>query len=138
MKKNTLLVIVVLVLIILIILLSKSPQKNNPDVISKKGIHWHPELVIYINGEAQEIPENIGLGAVHNPVHTHEDLPIIHLEFGGLVKNDDVRLGQFFKAWDKDINSFGTLVKMQVDGVENNEFENYMMRDGNKIELWYE
>ncbi len=125
-------------LIALIAILSKSPQKNNPNIISKKGIHWHPELVIYVNGEPQEIPQNIGLGQAHNPVHTHEDLPIIHLEFNDLVRKDDIKLNQFFKSWEKDINSFGVLKEMKVNGVGNTEFGEYMMQDGDKIELWYE
>ena len=117
---------------------SKSLSSNNPSVISRSGIHWHPELVIYVKGEKIEIPKGVGLAGVHNSIHTHEDLPIIHLEFNGLVKEDDVKLGHFFTVWGKNFMEFGSQVTMTVNGQENTEFENYHMRDGDKIELRYE
>ena len=58
---------------------SKSPAPAEEDIISRNGIHWHPELSIYIKGEKQAIPTNIGLGVTHNPIHTHDDTGIIHL-----------------------------------------------------------
>lgn len=118
--------------------LSKTLSSKDPDVISKKGIHWHPELEIYVKGEKFEIPQNVGLGAVHQPMHTHDDLPLIHLEFSGLVKNDDTKLGNFFRVWNKDFNEFGQTVTMTVNGEPNTELENYPMKDKDKIILRYE
>ena len=117
---------------------SKSLSSQDPSVVSRNGIHWHPELEIFVKGEKTEIPENVGLIGTHSPIHTHEDLPIIHLEFDGLVREDDVRLGNFFKVWNKEFMSFGPSVKMVVNDQENTEFENYQMKDGDKIELYYE
>lgn len=117
---------------------SKSLSSKDSTIVSHNGIHWHPELEIYVDGERIEIPENVGLVGTHNPVHTHEDLPIIHLEFGGLVREDDVRLGEFFRVWGRDFMSFGSTVKMLVNGQENVGLDNYLMRDGDKIELHYE
>ena len=133
---------------------SGKSQSVDPNVIVRNGLHWHPKLEIYIKGEKIEIPQNIGLGAVHQPMHTHDDLPLIHLEFGGVVRKQDLVLGQFFKNWGKDINSFGANmrpsdergsaeasrpnVKMTVNGEENTEFENYQMKDGDEIELRYD
>ncbi|MDO8469940.1 MAG: hypothetical protein Q7S84_02910 [bacterium] len=133
------------------------PPILESDVVSRSAFHWHPELTIYIKGERQEIPANIGIGAVHQPIHTHADdagQGIIHLEFQGLARTRDVLLGQFFKNWGKDIRSFGTNmqpsdergstegsrpnVTMTVNGEENAEYENYVMRDKDKIELRYE
>ncbi len=132
--------IVALVIILLIggVWWSKSLQSKDSNVLSRNGIHWHPELTIYVKGEKIEIPQNVGIGAVHMPIHTHDDLPILHLEFQGLVRKQDITLGQFFRNWDKDINSFGTNVKMTINGVENTELENYVMQDKDKIELRYE
>lgn len=118
--------------------LSNSLQNSDPNVLARSGLHWHPLLEIYVKGEKVEIPQNIGLGATHLPVHTHEDLPIIHLEFGGMVRREDVMLGEFFKSWNRDMRSFGSTVRMTVNGKENTEYENYVMRDGDKIELRYE
>ena len=118
--------------------LSNSLQNSDPNVLARSGLHWHPLLEIYVKGEKVEIPQNIGLGATHLPVHTHEDLPIIHLEFGGMVRREDVMLGEFFKSWNRDMRSFGSTVRMTVNGKENTEYENYVMHDGDKIELRYE
>ncbi|MEK7634798.1 MAG: hypothetical protein AAB396_02905 [Patescibacteria group bacterium] len=116
------------------------PPILESDIISRNAIHWHPELTIYVKDKKQEIPMNIGIGAIHQPVHTHDDNDqgIIHLEFQGLVKKQNITLGQFFKNWGKDIRSFGANMKMIVNGKENTEYENYIMRDNDKIELRYE
>lgn len=123
------------------------PEIPETDIVSKQGLHWHPELSIEIKGQKQEIPANIGIGAAHNPIHTHDANGQIHLEMQGLVKKDDLRLAQFFKVWGKQFNSTcildscnGTdgVVKMFVNGNENTEFENYQMNDKDKIEIKYE
>lgn len=117
------------------------PQIPESDIVSRSGFHWHPQLTIYVKGEKQKIPANIGLGAVHKPIHTHDedsDQGIIHMEFQGLVRKEDIKLGQFFKNWGKDMRSFGANMKMTVNGEENAEYENFIMRDGDKIELRYE
>ena len=124
----------------LVWLVASQPKTSEGDILSRNGFHWHPELMIYVKGEKQEIPANIGIGAVHQPIHTHDDAKdgIVHLEFQGLVRKQDVTLGQFLKGWGKDINSFGTNEKMTVNGQENTELENYVMQDKDKIELRYE
>ena len=116
-------------------------------ILSRNGLHWHPKLTIYIKGVKQEIPEGIGLSPIEQPIHTHDVTGTIHIEFAGLVKKEDLKLGQFFKIWGKQFNSNcifdkcnGTegKVKMLVNGQENQEFENYPMRDGDNIEIRYE
>jgi len=125
----------------LVWLVASAPKTPEGDILSRSGFHWHPELAVYVKGVKQEIPPNLGIGAVHQPMHTHvEDAPqgVIHLEFQGLVKKSDVTLGKFLQTWGKNINSFGTNVKMTVNGKENTEYENYLMQDKDKIELRYE
>src|SRR3989338_5113509 len=111
------------------------PPVPESDIVSRSAFHWHPELVIYVKGEKQEIPENIGIGAVHQPIHTHDDAPLLHMEFQGLVRKQDTTLGQIFKNWGKDMRSFGTNMNMTVNGEENTEYENYIMHDKDNIEL---
>ena len=126
---------------------SKSLQSKDPDIISRNGLHWHPTLEIYVKGEKQFITTNIGVGGEFSsssmgmsPVHTHDDAVdgVIHLEFQGIVRKNDIALGEFLKNWGKDINSFGSNVQMSVNGVESTELSDYVMRDGDKIELRYE
>lgn len=127
--------------------LSNILSSRNPDVLATNGIHWHPQLEIYIQGEKQEIPANLGLSVGHSPIHTHEDMPIIHLEFGGIVTKDDVRLGRFFDVWGRTFNEECILefcngpageVKMFVNGKENTQFDDYIMRDKDAIQIRYE
>lgn len=120
---------------------TKSLQLKDSNVIATGGMHWHPRLEMYVKGVKQDIPANVGLGAVHQPIHTHsEDAAqgVLHLEFSGRVTKDDVKLGNFFRIWGKDMRSFGENIQMTVNGEANTEFENYPMKDKDKIELRYE
>ncbi len=122
------------------------PQAAQGDIISKNGLHWHAKIALFIEDKAQEIPENIGIGITHNPIHTHDATGEIHLEFSGLVKKNDLALGKFFDAWGKKFSSSCLLdscikenktIQMTVNGKENTEFENYIMQDKDVIEIKY-
>jgi hypothetical protein len=129
---------------------SNSLQSNDPDVISTRGIHWHPQLTIYVNEEKQEIPANTGIGTQYastptydmnmrmTAMHTHEPDGTIHLEFPARVTRDDTKLKNFFAIWGKDMMSFGSSVIMTVNGKEDTELGEYEMKDGDKIVLKYE
>ncbi len=120
---------------------SGTVQSNDPDVVAISGMHWHPVLTMYVKGEKLELPPDMGLGAVHMPMHTHVDdsaRGIIHLEFSGMVRRNDIMLGRFFEIWGKDMRSFGPNMHMTVNGKESTEYESFVMHDGDKIELRYE
>lgn len=123
------------------------PPVPESEIISRSGIHWHSKLTITVKGQKQEIPADIGIGATHRPIHTHDSTGVIHLEMQGLVRKDDTKLSQFFKIWGKEFNSncifdkcngYEEKVKMSVNGKKNTEFENYHMKDKDKIEIHYE
>lgn len=129
--------------------IARSPKISDEDnpLISKRGIHWHPNLEIWIKGERVTIPANIGLGGIHADTHTHKENDQIHLEMSRPVRLNDTRLGKFFDTWGKEFNAQCVLdacngevgtVKMFVNGEENKEFENYHMKDGDQIEIRYE
>ncbi len=127
-------------------LVTRSPLPET-EIISKQGMHWHTELSITILGQKQDIPANIGLGITERPIHTHEEDNIIHLEFTGVVTKDDIQLGRFFETWGKDFNQDCIFTKcngpegkvtMFVNFKPNFEFENYIMRDKDKIEIFFE
>lgn len=117
-------------------------------IISRYGIHWHPHLSILIKGKEVAIPAGIGLtGARESSIHTHDPDGIIHLEFNGRVTEKNTELKNFFEVWGKDFSKDSLLgnksgakgkVIMLVNGKENLEFENYHMKDGDKIELKFE
>jgi hypothetical protein len=120
------------------------------ELIARNGLHWHPKVAVTTKGQNQEIPANLGMGAVHGKIHTHDQdnkEGVVHMEMQGVVTKDDTRLGRFFQVWGKELTSTklfdktngpeGT-IKMTVNGKENTEFENYLMKDGDKIEISYE
>jgi hypothetical protein len=105
-----------------------------------------------VKGEKQTIPANIGIGAQYasNPtfdrqmgmaaIHTHDDAHqgIIHFEFEGVVRKDDLTLGKFLNLWGKEINSFGSNPQMTVNDIKNDELQSYVMHDQDNIILNYE
>ena|SRR3989344_850736 len=118
--------------------IATSPPVSEDEILSRKGLHWHTELALYVKGVKQDIPKDIGIGTVHKPVHTHDADGIIHLEFPGLVRRQDTTLGQFFKNWGKNPDDFGPITTMKVNGEENTEFMDYHMRDTDKIEIRFD
>ena len=145
MKKHTTTIVIfaTIVLSVGLIWWAKANQISvttspDSDIVSMSGIHYHPELEIYVKGEKIEIPQNIGLVGGHKPIHTHDDVPIVHLEYQTKVTNEDTRLGGFFEVWGKDFKEFGQNVTMTVNGEPNTEYENYEMKDKDKIVLRYE
>lgn len=114
------------------------PHIPEGEIISQSGLHWHPELALYVKGIKQEIPANIGIGAVHQPIHTHDSTGVLHLEMQGVVHRDDIKLARFFEVWGKDVMEFGSSVSMTVNGEVNAELGNYQMKDGDKVELRYD
>ncbi len=121
------------------------PPRLESDIITREGIHWHPELSIYIKGQSQEIPGSVGSPTI---MHTHDATGMLHVHPKiELVLKNDIKLGNFFTLWGKKFsstcifdscNSSDGTVKMTVNGVENLEFENYVMQDKDKIEIRYE
>lgn len=124
------------------------PPTPEGDIASRTGLHWHAQLVIIIKGQNQEVSANIGIGAGGmGSIHTHDKSGELHLEKQGLVTKSDISLAHFFKTWGKQFNSncildscngAGGTIKMIVNGKENTEFENYSMKDKDKIEIIYE
>lgn len=127
--------------------LAKQPKIEESEIVSKRGLHWHPTLTIIIKGEKKELPKDIGIGVVHQPIHTHDSSGTIHMEMKGIITKDETRLDRFFEIWGQKFSSeciFDNCngeegqVKFSVNGEENKEFENYLMKDGDKIEIRYE
>jgi hypothetical protein len=116
-----------------------APQEESTtqsEVITQNGLHWHAKLTVRVAGEVVEIPANMGLGAVHNPIHTHDDEPgLIHMEFGGKVMRSDLALQKFFDVWGKNL---GNAVAMTVNGEPSTKFQEYLMQDGDLIDISFE
>ena len=128
----------------------KGTTVGEVELVSRSGLHWHPKLEIYIKGEKVELEDGIGLGVVEKPMHTHtEDYRegVVHMEFSGRVTAEQTRLGNFFDIWGKKfsssqlfdrVNGDEGVVRMKVNGIENTEYENYEMKDTDRIEIRFE
>jgi hypothetical protein len=146
-KKNLWLAILLGIVASVIYFVVTAPRIATTEFESTIGLHYHPHITITVNGENVPVPKNIGISTVHNPIHTHEDDNIIHLEFEGAVKKSDIVLGKFFDIWGQEwtatsfmgypIDATHTLT-MNVDGVENTEYRNLLMKDKQEIELIYQ
>ena len=160
--KNFCLMFIVILLVVLLNSCSSGNNANagntNSNSIPQQPIHWHPKLKIIINGEEQLIQPGIGInignsidydisGMRMSPTHTHESDGTIHLENNRpWMKPETLTLGYFFKVWGKEFSSScifeycngenGKLA-MTVNGEPNNEFENYVMKDGDQIVIKY-
>ncbi len=119
------------------------------DIIIRTGLHWHAKLDIYINGDLSVIPANVGIppGVTHpHQMHTHQPDNIIHMEFEGVVRKDQLKLKHFFEIWGKDFSRDTILsnktgasktIVMKVNGATSTQFEEYELRDLDKVEIIY-
>jgi len=143
----------VAIIVSAVFFISGDPKTTLPkeEIVATSGLHWHPKLEIYIDGKKQDIPANVGLtGQVHQKIHTHDEDAkdgVVHMEMQGVVTKDDTKLGNFLRIWGKEFSSTQIFDKkndgekkvvMIVNGKENNEYENYLMKDGDKIEIRFE
>jgi len=111
--------------------------------------HTHSTLSIFIDGDEISIPQNIGIQDSECPdgmrgIHTHDDTGRLHIETPSQI---DAPVGAFFNIWGETFNSeqiFDNVansskeVVMRVNGVINDEFENYIMLDGDNVEIFYQ
>jgi len=125
-----------------------SNKSSDPNVVSENGLHYHPKLVIYINGEKQTIPSGIGLtGTEHKSPHTHDETGELHWENQGRVTKDDLRMGKLFESMGKKFTSTelldktdpsGSKITMTVNGEKNLELGNHLVADKEEIEIRYQ
>ena len=130
----------------IIFIIIDTPKIHTEDYASMTGMNAYVHLTLHINNKNIPIPSGVGLIPTENPIHVHGKDNIIHLEFGGRVKNDDIRLGNFFALWGKDFSATSLLgnntgnghtITMHVNGIPSNEFERYVMHDKDQIEIVY-
>ncbi|PIN89942.1 hypothetical protein COU60_02515 [Candidatus Pacearchaeota archaeon CG10_big_fil_rev_8_21_14_0_10_34_76] len=166
-KMRNLTIFIVVIGLIIFGVIALIPERNVKDLnvdlggreitIPSGAVHWHPRITIKVDGETIPISTDIGLsvgkivdtslsGMRMSPTHTHETDGTIHLENNNpSSKPETLTLGYFFYVWDKQFSSKCIFeyctdngeLKMHVNGVENNEFENYVMKDKDEILIEY-
>lgn len=113
-----------------------------------KAVHWHAKLKMSACGKKLKLPLEKGTPLLH----THKDSEKIHIE-GLITGPEDATLGKFMQAVSVSFsqnrlfdfvndsmcsNGKSNILRMIVRGLENSEFENYPIADGDVIELIYE
>ena len=81
-------------------------------------------------------------------MHTHDDSGQLHWEImKGPVTKDQVRLSNFFGIWGKTFTSSCIFtycngpqghLTFKVNGKNNQDFENYLVKDNDKIEIIFQ
>jgi hypothetical protein len=129
---------------------SSSKLSENDDILKtciqhkNLAFHIHMILEIYILDKKQVIPTNAGItkGCMH-VIHTHDESGELHIESPYYHR---FYLKDFFTIWGKTFNRnciFEYCVDENhtllffVNGVENNEYENLPLRDGDTIRIVY-
>ncbi len=151
------LTIVLLAIIVLIFVFNKkgvdgSAVKEGP--YTSGQVHWHASLQVFTCATYREMPKPVGGENAHlgTPLlHTHKD-GLIHIE-GRVYKKNDIMFGQYmenigvrfsndtilnYKNGDGCSDGKENKVKMFVNGEENFDYIEYVLNDGDKIEIRYE
>ncbi len=150
---------ITITVIILLIFLHTKNSKPQPAHSSKTNreiallcttdmateFHIHPTLKIIINKENIDLPKNIGVGPVcMNSLHTHDNDNTIHVES---PEKRDFNLSDFFAVWGKTFNKNQILdyktddkhtIRVTINGKEVQTYENTILRDQDKIVIYYE
>ena len=141
--------IVILLLIWSMLSIPTPELKGSHAGDSTNPVHWHIPISLDICGKKMDMPEGEGK---HGLVHGHKDKQL-HVE-GQIFKTKDVRLTKYFESVNipfsstqvsnlkngdtcKGSSSPGK-VTLLVNGVENFDFENYILKDGDEIVVSFE
>lgn len=158
--KTTLAAVVVLTVLLLggiLVMRGNAPQPESQSKKTNREValtcttdmatefHIHPTLEILVNGEKQLIPADIGIqSSCMNALHTHDMIGTIHVES---PEKRDFTLADFFAVWEQPFSSQEVLgykvdathrIKVMVDGVEVDGYENTVLKDKEKIIISYE
>jgi hypothetical protein len=123
-----------------------------PSSTLNTSLHQHPNLQVFVAGEAQLIPGDIGIAAANwvdhsldayaemggmSPLHTHDSSGVIHVE---LSRWHPCTLGDLFAVWGQPFDGGHLLdqtgsVSMTVGGKASVEFRGLILQDGQQIVL---
>ncbi len=145
--------ILILVLAGIVLLFYRAAKISSDfEPYTEGSVHWHADFDVFLCGERLDFSSLGGANThVGSPLlHTHGDHKV-HIE-GAVSRAEDISIGNFFTAIGHKLssNSFDDYtnendrcggdnsVVLLVNGEENPEFENYILKDGDVIEVRYE
>ena len=119
-----------------------SEHSSNPIVA-----HYHPTIKIFLDDSEVNLAANIGIDDAScdgmRGIHTHDATGKLHVETPSTMA---APVGAFFEIWGETFNENQILnsvvdedseVVMYVNGELNDEYQNYVMQDGDVIEIHY-
>ncbi len=145
-------IVAIIVLGIVFLFYRAATISSNFESYTDGPVHWHADFNVFLCGNRVDFSSLGSAGSMAGPMllHTHGDHKI-HIE--GLVSRaGDIAVGNFFRGIGHRFSSSGfddytnendkcggdNKIVMLVNGEENPEFENYVLKDGDVIEVRYE
>ena len=118
---------------------------TNPPMDSMGMMHFHPQLTLVIDGKPATVPAQLGIDPTlwkdHSldsygmqgmaPLHTHDTSGTIHVES---YANRYYTFGQLLDIWGLNLSAYKQ-VTMTVNGQPVSDYQNYILKDGDKIIL---
>ena len=118
---------------------------TNPPMDSMGMMHFHTQLTLVIDGKPATVPAQIGIAPAMwldnsldsygmqgmAPLHTHDTSGTIHVES---FVNRYYTFGQLLDIWGLNLSEYKQ-VTMAVNGQPIPDYQNYILKDGDKITL---
>lgn len=100
------------------------------------ALHIHPNLSVFVDGERETIPANIGiLPLCMAEVHTHDTSGQIHIETVDASRT--FTLSDFFAVWNTSLTREGYILSASLNGDVVEYPENIVLADHDTIILSY-
>ena len=117
-----------------------------------RGVHWHPNLSVTLNGSPYTVPANIGIdptlwkdhsldqyasGGGAAALHTHDTSGTIHVEVN--TSHRDFTLHEFLAIWGQPSDGSSIdghpVTSLTVDGVQASPTGDVVLKDGQQIAM---
>ena len=140
-----------IVVMISIVMIPKNEFSNPKEPYSKGQVHWHATLKVFVCGEEKLMPAPVGEHHLGLPLlHTHADR-LIHIE-GTILNPEEITLGKYMGVIGQNFKDDELLdkkngdlcndqpgkVKLLVNGKENDQLTQHVIKDGDDYILRFE
>ena len=141
----------VIAIIVTIMVIPKNESSQPKEPYSKGQVHWHATLKVFVCEEEKVMPAPVGEHHLGLPLlHTHADR-LIHIE-GTIWRPEEITLGRYMEVIGQNFKDDALLdkkngdlcndqpgrVKLFVNGKENTELTQYVVKDGEDYILRFE
>lgn len=151
MKKQLPLVIGVIVILGVLLVFTSQLQTNSqvrfvegtnvaclPNGHQQLALHVHPTLAIFVDGEREPIPANVGIiGSCMSEMHTHDTSGTLHIETASRARFNELSLSDFFDVWGQPLDREGYTMEVSVNGTPVSSVDEVPLEDLAQIELRY-